>query len=307
MFEPFCREGRRGFTLIELLVAIAIISILIALILPAVQQAGGAARRMQCSSHLKQLILAMQNYHEAHGLFPLNYGRGPFDEFNTGTSWMQQLLPFVDLQALYNRIRFGGSLLDLQNREVARVVIPVYRCPSDTGIGLMEFRSNVPGLWAVNNYKACAGSNWAWGRFSPVTSSSGRNASNPDGLDHCNGLICRNGSGRVISTRLRDVRDGTSNTFAVGEAVPEWSQHTWWWFNATTATCAIPLNFKKQPDRQVALEGDWWHNYSFLSRHPGGGNFGLVDGSVRFLSDSIDQTIYRGLGTIQGDEVIGEF
>jgi prepilin-type processing-associated H-X9-DG protein len=125
--------------------------------------------------------------------------------------------------------------------------------------------------------------------------------------------MCRNGQldsgpNRLVTTRLRDVRDGTSSTFALGESVPEWCRHTWWyWFNASTATCAIPLNYQQQPDLQVFMEGDWWHNYSFLSRHPGGANFALVDGSVRFVSENIGRETYRALGTIQADEVVGEF
>jgi hypothetical protein len=172
----------------------------------------------------------------------------------------------------------------------------------------MDFRSDVPGTWGVQNYKASSGSNWAWGKFSPITSESGRNSGDPDGLDHCNGFMCRNGhleapGSTLFITRKSDVTDGLSNTFAIGECVPEWSRHTWWaWFNATTATTAIPLNYQMQPDRQVENEGDWWHNASFMSRHPGGAHFGMVDGAARFVSENVDLLIYRELGTMQAKD-----
>lgn len=300
---------RRGFTLVELLVAIAVIAMLLALLLPAVQAAREAARRVQCRNNLKQLALAMHNYHDTHGVFPLNYGQGPYTDENTGASWLQQILPFVDQGNLHGKIRFGQPLGDPENSAVAQTPVTLFLCPSDSGnSGRMGFRCNVPGMWSVQNYKACAGSNWNWGLFSPVTSPSGRNANNPDGLDHGNGLICRGGSAPPTTCRMADVRDGTSQTFALGETVPEWCRHTWWyWFNATTATCAIPLNYKRQPDLQTLNEGDWWHNYSFLSRHSGGANFALVDGSVRFVSDSISQDVYRALGTIDASEHVSEF
>lgn len=300
---------RRGFTLVELLVAIAVISLLIALLLPAVQAAREAARRMLCKNNLKQLALALHTYHDAHGVFPLNYGQGPYSDENTGTSWLQQILPFVDQANLYGKIQFGRPLSDPANSGVAQTTVPLFLCPSDAGnTGRMGFRSNVPGMWGVQNYKACAGSNWNWGLFSPAMSASGRNANNPDGLDHGNGLICRGGDTPPTTSRLADVRDGTSHTFALGETVPERCRHTWWyWFNATTATCAIPLNYKKEPDLQTQNEGDWWHNYSFLSRHSGGANFALVDGSVRYVSDSISRDVYRALGTIDAAEQVSEF
>ena len=108
---------------------------------------------------------------------------------------------------------------------------------------------------------------------------------------------------------MAKILDGTSNTFAVGEAVPRWCTHTWWWwFNGTTATCGVPLNYKSiniQTNAAATLEtrwGDWGNNYSFMSRHPGGANFGLCDGSVAFVSETIDLTVYRHLAN-RGDKI----
>lgn len=300
---------RSGFTLIEVLVAIAIIGLLAALILPAVQSAREAARQTECRSHLKQLALALHTYHDVHRVLPLNYGADGYSAFSRGASWLAMILPQIEQTNLYNRIQFEEPLAHPGNQLAAREIVPLFACPSDTHNGRMVFRSNVPGEWGVQNYKACAGSNWEWGTFAGATVSQGRNAGNPDGLDHCTGIICRNGPGNPpINTRLTDVWDGLTQTFALGESVPEWCRHTWWWwFNASTATCAIPLNYKPEPDLQVAMEGDWFHNYSFLSRHPGGANFALADGSVKFVSETIDQNVYRAAGTIQGNEVSGEF
>lgn len=300
------RRQRMGFTLVELLVAIGIISLLLALLLPAVQQTRESARKTQCHNHLKQIGLALQTYHETHRIFPLNYGNGPYDATNTGASWLQMVLPFLDQSPLHERIRFGWPLAHPENTAVAQTVVAVFLCPSDAGNdGLMDGRYNVAGVWAVCNYKACLGSNWDRGSFSPTVSKKGRNFNNPDGLDHCNGLICRGGNLQVTTTRMRDLHDGTSQTFALGESVPAWCSHTWWYyFNGSTATCAIPLNFRREPETGP---GSWHEHLGFKSRHPGGGFFGMADGSVRFVSDVIDYDVYTGLATIQGGEIIGDF
>jgi prepilin-type N-terminal cleavage/methylation domain-containing protein/prepilin-type processing-associated H-X9-DG protein len=296
----------RGFTLIELLVVVAIIGALIALLLPAVQQAREAARRTECKNHIRQVGLALHNYHDVHRVFPLNYGNGPYNDTNTGASWLAFLLPFVEQHALYNQIRFGAPANDPANLRASETVVPLYLCASDAHAGgVMPDRRNTNEPQAVTNYKACLGSNWEWGKFAPVTSQAGRNAGETDGLELCNGFLCRGGDRPPFTTRMRDVSDGSSNTFAVGEAVPEWTRHTWWyWFNASTATCAVPLNYWSQPEDSL---DDWFYNYSFASRHVGGAHFALVDGSVRFVSENINQQTYRDLATIQGAEVIGEF
>lgn len=336
---------KRGFTLIELLVVIAIIAVLVALLLPAVQQAREAARRSTCKNNLKQIGLALHNYHDTFGVFPINYGgygnwggaphvpRGPqFGSPHAGSrSWIQLILPYIDQAPLYNQIDFNFGLTDdpretsvtntpasPSNLWVARQALPVFICPSDGNEGILNGRANITsGLFlGTNNYKACAGANWAWNTFNtnatPQWNQTRWGVSN-NGLDRGNGLIFR-ANAFAYSNPMAKVTDGTSNTFAVGEAIPEFCNHTWWWhFNGVTATTAIPLN---QPalcaggaglTKEAALKaclGDWNHNYSFMSRHTGGGHFLMVDGSTQFVSENIDLNVYRGLGTIAGGETV---
>ncbi|MFH1918976.1 MAG: DUF1559 domain-containing protein, partial [Planctomycetota bacterium] len=205
------------------------------------------------------------------------------------------------------------------NTEVSRTVVPAFLCPSDSNQqGLMANRSNVPSggggsgsdSRAITNYKACAGSNWGWGdavcRHRYVRGGHWPNDWN--GLDRGNGIIMRNYNNyRQAWIRFAEIEDGTSNTFAVGEAVPRWCTHTWWWwFNGSTATCGVPLNYvsnaiRTDPARTLETQWtDWPNNYSFMSRHPGGANFALCDGSVTFISDTINMTTYRMLAN-RGD------
>jgi len=297
---------RHGFTLIELLVVITVAAMLIALLLPAVQQVREAARRAQCRNNLKQIGLALHAYHEINGTLPINWGEGIYNDADRGHSWLAMLLPQLDQTPLYGRILFEEPLTHPENDAAANTVVPVFLCPSDShGDGVMSDRrnSNVPR--AVTNYKAVLGSNWDWGSAAGTVSKAGRNADDPSGLDWCNGLICRGGDHAPFTTRFRDVTDGQSTTLAAGEAVPAWSFHTWWYgFNASTATCAVQPNHWQKIETTTS---DWFENYSFASRHSGGLHFALVDGSVRFISDNIDLATYHALATIQGEETIDEF
>jgi prepilin-type processing-associated H-X9-DG protein len=129
----------------------------------------------------------------------------------------------------------------------------------------------------------------------------GKNGGQTDGLNRGDGIISSNQVNTNSRTRIGDITDGTTNTFIIGEAMPAWSQWNWWYNpNACTATCAIPLNRVLKVPRAV---NDWPNNYGFASRHTGGGNFGLGDGSVRFISDNIDTLTYRAMATVSGGEV----
>ena len=298
----------RAFTLIELLVTIAVISILIALLLPAVQQAREAARRMHCRSNMKQIVLALHNYHDVHRCFPLNtsfsQNLGPLSR---SRSWMQGILPYIERGSLANRIDPGKSTQS--NRFLAEFPVSVFWCPSDPHPNLLPLRSDMPDEWqlGVTNYKSCSGSNWASGTFLH-SEPSGRFAGSTDGVNRGNGFQCAATYDGVVNTCLRDISDGTSQTWAIGETIPAWTEWAWWYsHNGVSGTCAIPMNYKVPGVRPEDNLHDWHHNYGFMSRHSGGASFGLCDGSVRFVSDSIDRDLYRALATIQGDEVVGEF
>lgn len=305
---------RRAFTLIELLVVIAIIAVLIALLLPAVQQAREAARRSQCKNNLKQLGLAMLNYHDTHRAYAANYAQRPSGGSgqtiaDTGRSWLMFILPYIDNANLYNQINFNGPLVgNTVNTTVAQTIVPTYLCPSDAdNQGKMGNRSDVSAIWAVNNYKAVAGSNWASGLagWNPVKTTGGKNANQTDGLNLGNGILCSNQTNVNPPTRIRDILDGTTNTLMIGECLPDWTSWAWWYNpNAVTATCAIPLN---QVLKVAKNQGDWPNNYAFFSRHSGGGHFALCDGSVRFVTENINLNTYRALATISAGETTGDY
>ncbi len=316
------KRDRRAFTLIELLVVIAIIAILIALLLPAVQQAREAARRTECKNKMKQIGLALHNYHDTYNVFPMSYSvDGVFTVNGKGRSWMIGILPYIELANLYATHDQNAPIAPATtnpiptpytpNTVVAMTVVPAFLCPSDpsSGTGKLTGRANLTGndAFGVNNYKAVAGNNWAWGTF-PYTHPTGRNQGSNNGLDAGNGWMCRNnrGASGPFITKMRDITDGTSNTIFVGEALPGRCTHsTWYFFNHTTATCAVPLNHYQK--NQSITTGDWGNNYSFASQHVGGGQFLMGDGAVKFVSENIDLQLYRNAATISGGEVLGEF
>jgi prepilin-type N-terminal cleavage/methylation domain-containing protein len=309
----------RAFTLVELLVVIAIIGVLVALLLPAVQAAREAARRSQCSNNLRQMGLALHNYHDTHQWFPINYRpvRG-------GTySWMQAILPYIEQQNLFNQIKMGGTVAE--NVAVANTPIKTYRCPTD-GLnqnGMMNGAADGGGTKAITNYKANAGGYWVWGVVNTdnIRWPHGTAPNAPgNSLVFCDGLMCSNsyggdpsdvvpGTGVVIrnTTRMAQITDGTANTFAIGEAIPSWSVWSWWFNqNAATATCGMPLNYRRGIDKLDQFASQWQRNYGFYSLHPAGGNFAMCDASVRFIPDNIATATYRALGTIEAGESVGD-
>lgn len=329
-----------GFTLVELLVVIAIIGVLVGLLLPAVQSAREAARRMQCSNNLKQLGLALHNYHDTFKEFPINYSmseqgiggprRNSGDNNSRQCSWMGMILPQIEQGALYNSVDWNVGLktaagTPTTNVAIAQRVVGTFQCPSDSGgnqgrYGNREWLGRWPvavfGEFGGTSYKGCVGSDWNWGAFSNPMGGT------PHGLDGGNGMFVRDeglsASNPKDRRRMGDITDGTSNTYAIGEALPELCSHTFWYgMNATLANTATPLNhylrvfMATNPRSNYFGNGsnfapvwDWNNNYSYASRHTGGGQFTMGDGSVRFVSDNIDLQAYRATGTMNRGEVV---
>ncbi len=336
---------RSAFTLVELLVVIAIIGVLVALLLPAVQAAREAARRMSCGNNIKNIALGVINFETARKTFPygIHYGIGsggpacqvPSEYCNipmTGKGWMVDVLPYLEQQGMYDQMQpgindkksfkvkasspekgFGMGHPD--SRDAMMIQLPILTCPSDGSAGP---RDNL--FWwkgfekSSSNYKGSLGSN-------PIVPFIGSNLWTPDngfGLDasgnalldchghpnrRCNGIFWRNSYADPVE--LRRVTDGTSNTFLVGESIVEQDYHSAAYFSdGDWATCSIQLNFTLVTEPSE-YEAQWYNFRGFASRHPGGAQFAMVDGSVHFVVEGVDQRTYEALATKDGGEPTG--
>jgi prepilin-type N-terminal cleavage/methylation domain-containing protein/prepilin-type processing-associated H-X9-DG protein len=305
----FTRSSRsKGFTLIELLVVMAIIAILIGILLPAVQKVRAAAARAKCQNNLKQLALAVHDYHDTQRGFPINTLPGPWGPYgphNQSWSWLARLLPHIEQNNLYTQGNIPRATL-YQSREVVATMVNTFLCPSDpiSGNGPREDAADL-GVWnpptipaAPTNYKGVSGSNWGWG--DPQWRNRGVNGS-WDGYNEGDGLFYR--TDWKLRKTLLSIRDGTSNTFMIGEdLVAENHWFAWAYANSATSGCAIPPNVKYPKDDDYTWK--WEYSYSFRSKHSGGVQFAYADGSVHFIPDSMDLKIYRAMATIQGGEVL---
>ncbi|MCI0461630.1 MAG: DUF1559 domain-containing protein [Gemmataceae bacterium] len=305
---------RHAFTLIELLVVIAIIAILIGLLLPAVQKVREAAARAQCQNNLKQLALAVHNYHDAYKKFPPGFQRsGNGSPFPAGVptasrfSMYVVLLPFIEQNSIrtrWNILNFDANRGLEANGALPAITIPIMICPSSPSLPFVdrnEATRNPPREWAFTSYVGNAGL-----RAHP------RGAQTMDGVFWQNSVV-----------RLNGIIDGTSNTLLIGERnhhdpvvaaltpVPlgGWG---WWVFpngGDVMFGTSVPLNFQlpsnwtSLPAAQMsALEDDRINAAG--STHTGGANFAFADGSVQFIQDSIPLPTYRALSTRQGGEPV---
>lgn len=267
---------RRGFTLIETLVVIAIMAILIALLLPAVQQARAAARRTQCMNNLRQVAIGLHNYHDAHQVLPPgSIVVGPAFGVASGWGWGAMLLPFVDQQPLYSEIDFNIGTATPANLNLLVTTLSTWKCPSD--IGPPTFDSTIP----------------AAGTFTIAHGNYAANAEMMSGLS---------------SVTFDQVVDGLSNTVMLGERGwnPDASAHkfTSAWFGTLATESERGFDsvahiemITDEPVNNIVGGGD-----CFSSHHSGGAYVALGDGSVHFFSENMDRDLYAAAGTIANGE-----
>jgi prepilin-type N-terminal cleavage/methylation domain-containing protein/prepilin-type processing-associated H-X9-DG protein len=342
------RRLSRGFTLIELLVVIAIIAILIALLLPAVQQAREAARRSQCKNNLKQIGLALHNYHDVYNMFPKarctvqSAAQATASSGNPAGWWARSawtaILPYLDQATIYNNWNFNYNYDSSQNSAMRHKRIPAFRCPSD---------KTPPGNYPGVNYAGCAGSRVnLWGGGATGV-----------GIGVIN---------QAMETNLRDILDGSSNVVMVSEVLtgdlsagslsdtdvvrvdstPSFSSQEMpspgdiESAGANDCTAAIDTATSQSSNSNSGI--DWsspypsqslysnaappnWHyrtcafgsSYGLCadrngifparSRHTGGVQATMADGSVRFVGDNVDLVTWQRAGARQDGQLLGEF
>jgi len=302
---------RNAFTLVELLVVIAIIGVLIALLLPAVQQAREAARRMQCSNNLKQLGLALHNYSDTYGSFP------PAGITTNQLSWNVFILPFMEQQNVHQLADFTqGTLQDPGKKEVGANRIDGFLCPSgvDLFTGWKHDNAHVPTGSGVEPYTT-----HYYGVMGPSgTNPESGSAYNVTALTtgHYGGYGQQGALTFPQPAAFRDFVDGTSNTYAVGEiswstaAQPNTTARNWVFgangsFDQTVENRAFPTSKNIYYPINTNIVSTF-NNTSFGSLHPGGAMFAKVDGSVSFVPETIDFDTYLATASRDGGEVIEE-
>lgn len=313
-------KSGQGFTLIELLVVIAIIAILVALLLPAVQQAREAARRTQCRNNLKQLGLALHNYHDTVSKFPpgsisYTFTGPPVDEPRRNfMSPLTMILPYIDQASIYNNLNFNLSYADPANAPYAAHIITGFFCPSygdERFCNEFGYQANASGTNYSSTRKALT---CYLGVSGYATSGGAVGLSSPNSLaESRRGVFSPNSS---IS--IRDIKDGTSNTFIYGEYRPSIFRDMGWttcynerfspWIRGLTLSGCGSVKTAYYGPNQIPPKSDSQNNditiVPFSSQHPGGVHMLFADGHVSFISDFVDIQSWRQSASINGNETV---
>jgi prepilin-type N-terminal cleavage/methylation domain-containing protein/prepilin-type processing-associated H-X9-DG protein len=328
-------KRRHGFTLVELLVVIAIIGVLIALLLPAVQAAREAARRTQCANNLKQFGLGIHNYHDTFKVLPP--ASTGWNQRAPEVGWMVRILPFTEQTALYEKLNFKLAQVWAQRvykpknanpndqttwSQARSHQVPYNQCPDEdwpsitnpddinNGVAYSSYGGNLGSQRTDSANGACNIWFTAGTHFETTHGNAGHGNTYGD-LNRLSGLFGRMDFGPLD---LGGIKDGTSNTFAVGETSMRCRNHLdGWWRdnNASNAhnSTSVPLNVKttcvdtqQEAEQRLYIypqcidKGNWNFSWGYRSYHPAGANFLLADGSVQFLNDDINYNIYQAYG-----------
>lgn len=302
-------SSRKAFTLVELLVVIAIIGVLVALLLPAVQSAREAARRMQCTNNMKQLVIALHSYHDQNGHLPA----ADITEEAESTSWMVGILPFIEQENLYDIADIKGGFEDPDNVALGLTPIQAFFCPSqprqrsllDEKFGVLNsvnqfgddpFITHYYGILGVRGWNPVSGEPYDF-----------------EATGTCGGFAVNGAMTVDEPIHFRRITDGLSNTYLLGEL--SWSDGgievgRVWIRGAATTGCKWTASAKNIKHGigvfPYSTWGQFFNDTSFGSDHPGGANFANADGSISFVSDSIDTEPYKSAASRDGEELGSE-
>jgi type II secretory pathway pseudopilin PulG len=335
--RPSTNAPRRGVMWVDVLIVLAVIALIVVLGLPAIQQSREAARWTQCRNNLKQLGLALHNYHDVYATFPPGYVLGTEGPY-LGWSWTTPLTPYVDSSPIYNELRpiLDGGLQGTPNFKWYSAAFPIFFCPSDDGTKLLSHvlvvgssvtdgivtpaTLDVPNHYARSNYFGVAGylhadvggiaidaSGEPTGTGPLVNAGSLGNLRTTFSVGHryCDPANFRGVFGQNSWTKIVDIKDGTSRTLIVGERYTPRNEQpgavghgTWVGVPDCTTAAGLAMALGDTAVKPNAGARTRAETTGFGSAHIGGSHFLLADGSVHFVRDDIDIVLYRSLSAI---------